>query len=312
MRAEWSLAERTARVRAIEQGKVMHSREHFASVGAKFLNSREINEALYLVNACKLMDAASPLNLSVLGLDADQLRALQDQLAAERNAAEVRAAPPPLFGPGAAPILAPTARPEGIQGAGDAPAPDPPPPGPGQPLQRPRGRPRGPQNQGVRSGRVQGRAAAQHPRQDRGLEGSDSDPAEEIDDADGDAPRDAVEEEVDDLYLNNFDVQNGEIFLWERVDVRPVPEVGLRGGSRPISTLPGFTKGPTAPRNVPQACSTAFDILKLLIDSELIDRMCTFANRYARESRYANTRISIVGMMLSPPRCGRGLLVPFT
>jgi len=236
------------------------------------------------------MNAVAPLNLDGLGLDATQQRAVQDHIAASRNASEARAAPPPLFGPGAAHVLAPAARPEAIQGAADAPAPDPLPPFPQQQARRGRGRPRGPQNEGVRGGHGRGRSAAKRPRQERGLDGSDSDSADGVDDADGDAPRIAAEEEVDDLYMFDFHDRNGDVFVWERVDVRPVPQVDLRGGSRPIPTLPSFTKGPTAPRNIPQGCNSAFDILKLLIDAELIDRLCTVTNRYARESRYANTR----------------------
>jgi len=290
MHAEWSLAARTARVREIEQGKVMHSREHLASVGANFFNSRETNKAIYLENGYSPMNAAAPLILDGLGLDAAQVRALQDHIAASRNTAEVRVAPPPLFGPGAVPMLPPAARPEAIQEAADAPAPNPSPPEAQQPPRRGRGRPRGSQSEGIRGGRGRGRSAAQRPRQERGLDGSDSDPADGVDDADGDAPHNAVEEEVDDLYMFDFDARNGDVFVWERVDVRPVPQVDLRGGSRPVPTLPGFTKGPTAPRNIPQGCNSAFDILKLLIDAELIDRMCTFTNRYARESSYANSR----------------------
>lgn len=59
---------------------------------------------------------------------------------------------------------------------------------------------------------------------------------------------------------------------------------------REVSTMPPFLKGPTSPRNIPQGCNSAFDILKLLVDGDLIDRMCTFTNRYARESCYANCR----------------------
>ena len=81
------------------------------------------------------MNAAPQLNLDDLGLDANQLRALQDSLAASRIAAEVRAAPPPLFGPGAAPPQPRAPAPVQIQGAGDAPAQAPVPPGP-QPQQK--------------------------------------------------------------------------------------------------------------------------------------------------------------------------------
>ena len=239
------------------------------------------------------MNAAAPLNLDGLGLDADQLRALQENLAAARNDLQVVSPPPPLFGPSAPPVVAPTARPEPVQGSGEAPAHVPPPLDAGEQPRRGRGRPRGSGNRGGSRGRRGGGgggpAAAQRRRRDPDLDGSDSDPADGADDAD-DAPRNAAEEEADDLYVYDFDVANGDTCVWERVDVRRVPEVELRGGARPIPTFPPFTKGPTAPRNIPQGCNSAFDILKLLIDAELIERMCTFANRYARESQYANTR----------------------
>ena len=244
--------------------------------GALFVSWREFlefagkNKALYLENGCNPIDAAAPLNLDGLGLDAAQQRALLDHIAALRNAAEVLVAPPPLFGPGADHVLAPTARPEAIQGAADAPSLDPLPPVAQQQPRRGRGRPRGLQNEGVRGGHGRGRSAAQRPRQERGLDGSDSNSADGVDDADGDAPRIAAEEEADDLYMFDFDTRNGDVFVWEKVVVRPVPQVDLRGGSRPMSTLPGFTKGPTAPRNIPQGCNSAFDTLKLLIDAELI------------------------------------------
>ncbi len=67
------------------------------------------------------MNAAPQLNLNGLGLDAEQQRSLQQQLAAARNAGEFRGAPPPLFGPGAAPPLPRAVAPVIVQGAGDAP-----------------------------------------------------------------------------------------------------------------------------------------------------------------------------------------------
>jgi hypothetical protein len=63
------------------------------------------------------MSAAQPLNFDELELDADQLRSLQEHLAARRNAAEVPAAPPPLLGPSAAPLLHRAVTPVIVQGA---------------------------------------------------------------------------------------------------------------------------------------------------------------------------------------------------
>jgi len=239
------------------------------------------------------MEAAAPLNFDGLGLDANQLRAVQEHLSAARNAVQVVSRPPPLFGPHAPPAAAQTARPEVVQGAGDASAHAPLPPDAADQPRRGRGRPRGSANRGGGSGRRgrggQGRSAAQRQRLDPGLDGSDSDPDDGPDDDDA-VPRDVAEEEPDDLYVDDFAFADGDTFTWEHVDVGRVPEVDLRGGSRPIPTFPPFTKGPTAPRNIPQGCSSAFDILKLLIDGELIERMCSFTNRYANESQYANTR----------------------
>jgi len=260
------------------------------SVGGGFSNWREIFKALYLVNGLDSMNAASQLNLNVLGLDDDQLRALQVRLAASINHPAVVAPPPPLFGPGAAPVSAPAARPDGIPGVPDAPAPPHADPVAEQQPRRGRGRPRGPSNQGARGGAGAGAARAQRARHQGRHDGSDDGGVDGVDDVDDDAHDDAVEDAVDDLYVSDDDDDNGDVFVWERVNVVPVPQVDLRAGSRPISTFPAFTKGPTAPRNVPQRCNSAFDILKLLIDDELIDRMCTYTNRYAHESVYANTR----------------------
>ena len=236
------------------------------------------------------MAAAAPLSFEGLHLDADQQRALQEHLAAARNAMQVVSPPPPLVGPRAAPVSAQAARPEAIQGAGDAPAPHPQPPVAEQQPRRGRGRPRGRGNQGARGGAGGGAARVQRQRQQRGHDGSDDGGVDGVDD-DDDAVGDDVEDAADDLYVSDDDaVLNGDVFVWERIDVRPVPHVDLRGGSRPISTLPPFTKGATTPRNIPHGCNSAFDILKLLIDDDLIDRMCTFTNRYAHESCYANTR----------------------
>jgi hypothetical protein len=236
------------------------------------------------------MAAAAPLSFEGLHLDADQQRALQEHLAAARNAMQVVSPPPPLVGPRAAPVSAQAARPEAIQGAGDAPAPHPQPPVAEQQPRRGRGRPRGRGNQGARGGAGGGAARVQRQRQQRGHDGSDDGGVDGVDD-DDDAVGDDVEDAADDLYVSDDDaVLNGDVFVWERIDVRPVPLVDLRGGSRPLPTLPPFTKGATTPRNIPQGCNSAFDILKLLIDDDLIDRMCTFTNRYAHESGYANTR----------------------
>ena len=75
------------------------------------LNWREINEALYLVNGFNPMNAAPQLNLDDLGLDANQLRALQDSIAASRSAAIVLAAPPPPVWPRCCPSSTSCSRP---------------------------------------------------------------------------------------------------------------------------------------------------------------------------------------------------------
>ncbi len=143
MCAEWSLAARAAPIGEIWCAQVERSRGLFVSVGGGFSNWREIFKALYLVNGCDAMNAAPQLNLEGLGLDADQLRALQEYVVATRNAAQVVAAPPPLFGPGAAPARPRAAAPVPAQGAGDAPAEAPAPPVREPPPRQRRGRPRG-------------------------------------------------------------------------------------------------------------------------------------------------------------------------
>jgi hypothetical protein len=64
----------------------------------------------------------------------------------------------------------------------------------------------------------------------------------------------------------------------------------LRSGEREEPTLPPCDKGPTAARNIPDDFTSAFCILKLLLNEFLIDRVCEFTNAYATESAYADTR----------------------
>ena len=290
MRAEWSLAARIAPVGEIWCAQVERSRGHFVSVGGGFSNWREICKALYLVNGCDPMDAAPQLNLNALGLDADQLRALQEQMAAARNAAEVRAAPPPLFGPGAAPPQPRAAAPVNVQGPGDAPAQGPVPPGPQPPPRRGRGRPRGARS---RRPALDPPRAHQRRRADGGGAGDGDSQVSGTDDEEERAPVVDAEEDVDDLYLDGHEVLRnaGDLpYVLEEVPVLRAVLRDLRSGEREEPTLPPCNKGPTAAKNVPDDCTSAFSILKLLLNASLIDRMCEYANAYANESVYANTR----------------------
>jgi hypothetical protein len=97
MLAEWSLAASDARVGELGCAQDMPSRGHCTSVGGGFSNWREIFKAQYLEIGFDAMDAAAGLNLHGLGLDAEQLIALQVHLAASRPRPEVGMPAPPLF-----------------------------------------------------------------------------------------------------------------------------------------------------------------------------------------------------------------------
>jgi hypothetical protein len=254
------------------------------------LNWREKNKSLFLVNGCNPMDAAAPLNLDALGLDADQLTALQRHIAALRNAAEVLAAPPPLFGPGAAPSQPRAAAPVHVQGVGDAPGEVPAPPVREPPSRRGRGRPRGAKS---RRPALDAPRAPQRRRASGGGAGDADSQVSGTDDDDENGIHVDAEEDVDDLYFDEEVVPPNSAeppFVWEEVQVQRAVLRDLRSGEREESTLPPFNKGPTAPKNVPGDCTSAFSILKLLLNESIIDRMCEYTNAYANESAYANTR----------------------
>jgi len=235
-----------------------------------------MHKELYLLISCNSMDAAAALSLDGLGLDADQQRELLEHLARSRSAAQVVSLPPPLVGPDATPVSSRTARPAPIEGGGDAPAQDIRPPEPEPPSRRGRGRPRGSSKRCGNSDRVAAHPAAQRARLAAGHDGSDSDAASGVDDGDVAAARDAVEEDIDDLYVYDFEVDDGLAFEWEKVHVSAVPEVGLRNGARPVSTFPPFTKGPTAPRNIQQACITLapFALIASVSHHRLLECCC--------------------------------------
>ena len=290
MGVERSLAARGARVRELVRAQDLPSREHLTSVGGGFSNWREIFKALYLVNGCDPMSAASQLNLTGLGLDAEQLRALQEHMAAARNAAPVVAAPPPLVGPDAAPAQPRAAAPMLVQGQGDAPAQGHAHPGPQPPPRRGRGRPRGSRSQRLA---LDPPRPPQRPRVGGGGAGDGDSQVSGQDDDDERALQVDAEDDVDDLYLDEFDAPHNAqeaSFLWEEVPVPRAVLRDLRSGEREEPTLPPFNKGPTAAKNVSDDCTSAFSILKLFLNESLIDRMCEFTNAYATESAYANTR----------------------
>ena len=290
MRAEWSLARRSAPVGEIWCAQVERSRGHFVSVGGGFSNWREIFKALYLMNGLDTMNAAPQLNLDVLGLDAAQLRALQEHMAAARHAAQVVIDPPPLVGPAAAPSRPRAAAPVLVQGGGEAPAPSPAPPGPQPPARRGRGRPRGARTQRPA---LEAARPAQRPRVGGGGAGDGDSQISGNDNDDERLLRVDAEEDLDDLYLDRFQMPrnaNDADFSWEAVAVPRAVVRDLRSGEREEPTLPACDKGPTAARNIPDDCTSAFGILKLLLNESLIDRMCEYTNAYATESAYANTR----------------------
>ena len=138
-----------------------------------------------------------------------------------------------------------------IQGAGDAPAQAPVPPGPQPQPRRGRGRPRGARNQrpaldapqAVQRPRVGGGGAGDG---DSGMSGEDNDDERRL--------LVDAEEDVDDLYLDRFEMPrnaNEAQFLWEEVAVPRAVVRDLRSGEREEPTLPPCDKGPTAAKNVP-------------------------------------------------------------
>ena len=290
MRNEWSLAQRGARIGEIQGAQVERSRGHYVSVGGGFSNWREIFKTMYLAIGCDSMAAAAPLDLQGLGLDAEQLSALQAHLAASRQQQQGAMPPPALFGPAAPPVARPAPAPEGPVVSGDAPDHAPAPLLREPPIRRGRGRPRG-----SRSDRpaLAPRPAPQRQRVGGGGAGDGDSQVSGSDNEDERGLHLDQEEDVDDLYLEvHEDPRNANArdFVWEEVAVPRAVVRDLRSGEREEPTLPPFAKGPTAAKNVPDDCTSAFSILKLLLNESLIDSMCEFTNAYANESAYANTR----------------------
>jgi hypothetical protein len=127
---------------------------------------------------------------------------------------------------------------------------------------------------------------------DGGAGGSDSQ-ISGTDDEEERARHEDIEEDIDDLYLEEHLELDNAIeapFVWEEVEVQRSVLRDLRSGEREEPTLPPCNKGPSAAKNIPDHCTSAFSILKLLLNVSLIDRMCEFTNAYATESAYAKTR----------------------